>query len=102
MKLSTAPKRSGAVRALFLDFILDSTVVGVENPDPRIFQMSVDEAPVAPAEAVYIGDLYSVDVLGARSAGLKAIPLHPGKVWGDLDCLQAPSLSEAVALALGQ
>ncbi|MBI4610324.1 MAG: HAD-IA family hydrolase, partial [Candidatus Rokubacteria bacterium] len=41
-----------------LDFVLDSAVVGVEKPDPRIFRLALDAARVAPAEAVYIGDLY--------------------------------------------
>ena len=86
--------------ARHLDFILDSAVVGVEKPDPRIFRMALDEANVAPTEAVYIGDLYSVDVLGARGAGLRAILLDPGKVWGNVDCPVAQSLGEAVALAL--
>ncbi|MEK7879890.1 MAG: HAD-IA family hydrolase [candidate division NC10 bacterium] len=85
--------------ARHLDFILDSFVVGVEKPDPRIFRMALDEAKVAPAEAVYIGDLYSVDVLGARGAGLRAILLDPGKVWGNVDCPVAQTLGEAVALA---
>jgi len=88
--------------ARHLDFILDSAVVGVEKPDPRIFRMALDEANVAPAEAVYIGDLYSVDVLGARGAGLQAILLDPGRVWGHVDCPVAGSLDEAVALALSR
>lgn len=87
--------------AAHLDFILDSAVVGVEKPDPRIFQMALAEARVVPGEAVYIGDLYSVDVLGARGAGLDGILLDPGGVWGERDCPMARSLGEAVRLALG-
>lgn len=84
-----------------LDFILDSALVGVEKPDPRIFRLALEAARVEPNEAVYIGDLYSVDVLGARGAGLEAILLDPGGVWGERDCPMAPSLGEAVELALG-
>jgi putative hydrolase of the HAD superfamily len=87
--------------AAHLDFILDSAVVGVEKPDPRIFQMALERARVEPRGAVYIGDLYSVDVLGARGAGLDAILLDPGSVWGERDCTIARSLGEAVRLALG-
>lgn len=86
--------------ASHLDFILDSAVVGVEKPDPRIFRLALEAARVTPEEAVYIGDLYSVDVLGARGAGLEAILLDPGGAWGERDCLMARSLGEAVTLAL--
>ncbi len=87
--------------AAHLDFILDSAVVGLEKPDPRIFRLGLAEARVEPGEAVYIGDLYSVDVLGARAAGMEAVLLDPGGVWGELDCPTARSLGAAVRLALG-
>jgi putative hydrolase of the HAD superfamily len=87
--------------AAHLQFILDSAVVGFEKPDPRIFLMGLAEARVEPHEAVYIGDLYSVDVLGARAAGMAAVLLDPGGVWGERDCPVARSLAGAVRLALG-
>ena len=85
-----------------LDFVIDSFVVGVEKPDPKIFQLGLERAGVAAQEAVYIGDLYSVDVLGSRAAGLGAILLDPRGFWGPRDCDTARSLVEATALVLGQ
>jgi FMN phosphatase YigB (HAD superfamily) len=64
--------------------------------------MGLAEARVAPGEAVYIGDLYSVDVLGARAAGIAAVLLDPGGVWGARDCPVARSLAGAVRLALAR
>jgi putative hydrolase of the HAD superfamily len=87
--------------AAHLDFIIDSAVVGVEKPDPRIFALGLRAAGVAAAEAVYVGDLYSVDILGARAAGLEGILLDPGGFWGPRDCRLARGLDEAVRLALG-
>ncbi|MFQ5829290.1 MAG: HAD family hydrolase [Candidatus Methylomirabilia bacterium] len=87
--------------ARYLDFVLDSAVVGVEKPDPRIFRLALEAAKVRPHEAVYIGDLYSVDVLGARAVGLQAVLLDPGGVWGSRDCPVARHLGQAVELALG-
>jgi putative hydrolase of the HAD superfamily len=87
--------------AAHLDFIIDSSAVGVEKPDPRIFHLGLREANVEAAEAVYVGDLYSVDVLGARGAGLDGILLDPRGYWAPRDCRLARSLGEAVALALG-
>jgi len=86
--------------AAHLDFIIDSAVVGVEKPDPRIFRIALAEAGVAPDEAVYVGDLYSVDVLGARSVEMAAVLLDPRGFWGERDCPLAPDLAAAVRLSL--
>ncbi len=85
-----------------LDFVVDSSVVGVEKPDRRIFELGLREAGVDAAEAVYVGDLYSVDVVGARGAGLDAILLDPRGFWGARDCHLARGLDEAVTLLLGE
>jgi putative hydrolase of the HAD superfamily len=99
---------NGSVRSILeetglaadLDFIIDSAVVGVEKPDPRIFHLGLSEAGVSAAEAVYVGDLYSVDVLGARAAGLDGILLDPRGFWAPRDCRLAGGLEDAVRLAL--
>lgn len=83
-----------------LDFVIDSGVVGVEKPDPRIFALALQAAGAAPREAVYVGDLYSVDVRGARAAGLEAILIDPRGYGGPRDCPVARGVAEAVAIAL--
>jgi putative hydrolase of the HAD superfamily len=88
--------------ARYLDFVIDSGEVGVEKPDPRIFRFALERAGVGAADAVYVGDLYSVDVRGARAAGLDAILLDPGACWGERDCRSAPDALAAVRLALGR
>ncbi|HEV8437099.1 MAG TPA: HAD-IA family hydrolase [Methylomirabilota bacterium] len=100
---------NGSVRSLLediglarhLDFIIDSAVVGVEKPDPRIFRLALEHAGVPAEAAVYVGDLYSVDVLGARGAGLGAVLLDPLGYWGARDCPVARGLEEAIHLCLG-
>jgi HAD superfamily hydrolase (TIGR01509 family) len=84
----------------YLDFVVDSGEVGVEKPDPRIFELALARAGVGPSEAAYIGDLYTIDARGASSAGLHAILLDPGGLWGARDCALAPDLLSAVKLAL--
>jgi len=86
--------------ARLLDFIIDSGVVGIEKPDPRIFRLGIEQAGVQAHEAIYVGDLYTVDVLGARRAGLDAILLDPGGFWAQRDCPLARGLGEAVRLGL--
>ena len=55
------------------DVIVDSDVGGSQKPDPAIFRPALDALGVLPEEAVYVGDLYDVDVAGARAAGMAAI-----------------------------
>ena len=56
--------------AHFFDTIVDSEVVGVSKPDPRIFHIALERLEVAPADALFVGDIYTIDVLGARAAGI--------------------------------
>lgn len=51
-----------------------------EKPNPRIFQLALAEAGVAPQEAVFIGDIVDVDVAGALAAGMHAIHFDRGIV----------------------
>ena len=83
-----------------LDFVIDSSEVGVEKPDPRIFQIALERAGVEPAQAAYVGDLYSIDVVGARAAGLRAILMDPGACWGERDCPLARTALDAVKQVL--
>jgi HAD superfamily hydrolase (TIGR01509 family) len=77
-----------------LDFVVDSAIVGVEKPDPRIFEIACERAGVAPHEAVHVGDIYEVDVVGARKAGLAALLVDPGRRHTSLDCERIRSVSE--------
>jgi HAD superfamily hydrolase (TIGR01509 family) len=90
----------GAGLAADLDFIIDSGLVGVEKPDPRIFELGLREAGVMARDAVYVGDLYSVDVLGSRAAGIRPVLLDPRGYWGPRDCAVARDLREALSLVL--
>ena len=84
--------------APYLDFVLDSGEVGFEKPDPRIFELALARAGIAAAEAVHVGDLYSIDVRGARAGGLHAVLLDPGGHWGVRDCPRVPDLLSAIRL----
>jgi epoxide hydrolase-like predicted phosphatase len=58
--------------ALF-DVVVDSCVVGMRKPDPRIFAHALRElGNVEPAAAVFLDD-HPANVEGARNAGLRAI-----------------------------
>ena len=88
--------------ARHVEFIIDSSKVGVEKPDPRIFRLALERAGVAADESVYVGDLYSIDVVGARAAGLRAILMDPGACWGARDCPTALTVLDAVRQVVGR
>jgi putative hydrolase of the HAD superfamily len=82
------------------EFVIDSQLVGFEKPDPRIFQAALDRMGVPAAESLYIGDLYEVDVVGARAAGMDVILLDPGRQYMGKGVRTAPDVSAAVGLIL--
>ncbi len=55
--------------AALFDVVVVSGEVGVEKPDPRIFEMAIQQAKLQPREVVYVGDT-AADVHGALDAGL--------------------------------
>ena len=59
------------------EVVIDSALFGSEKPDPAIFRAALETLGVAPDEALYVGDLYEVDVVGARAAGIEGILLLP-------------------------
>jgi putative hydrolase of the HAD superfamily len=78
------------------DLVLDSALVGMEKPDPAIFRAALTALGIGPEEALFVGDLYDVDVVGARAAGIEAILLAPDAGAPGPDCRRIGSL---VALA---
>jgi HAD superfamily hydrolase (TIGR01549 family) len=53
--------------------VFDSTRVGVEKPNRRIFDIAAAALQVAPADCLYVGDVYSIDFAGAKAAGWEAV-----------------------------
>ncbi|NDV69440.1 HAD family hydrolase [Dysgonomonas sp. 25] len=63
------------------DSIVESAVVGIRKPDPKIFELGVKELGFLPSEVVVIGDSYDKDILPAMQAGCQTIWLR-GQGWG--------------------
>jgi putative hydrolase of the HAD superfamily len=59
--------------APFFDIVVCSEDVGVNKPNPLVFNHALDRAGATKIKSVMIGDDYEVDYLGALSAGMKAI-----------------------------
>lgn len=59
----------------FFDAILASLPLGIEKPNPAIFNQAIQQTGVSPKEALHVGDSWEDDVLGARSAGMSYLYL---------------------------
>jgi HAD superfamily hydrolase (TIGR01549 family) len=84
-----------------LDLVVDSHLEGVEKPDPAIFQRTLERLGVGAGRCVYVGDIYTIDAMGARAAGLEPVILDPTGAYGPLDCTVIGRLSELLT-ALGK
>ncbi len=70
-KIDAVLRRTGIVDCFAS--ITDSGNVGHEKPHPAIFEAALREMKASPAESLYVGDVYSVDYVGARQAGMQAV-----------------------------
>jgi putative hydrolase of the HAD superfamily len=82
--------------------VVDSHIVGVEKPDPKIFGFALDILGFDPTHCLYVGDTVHFDVHGARAAGLWPIHIDPYELCpGADDHPHAPSLAAVADEVLG-
>ncbi|MCA1562256.1 MAG: HAD family hydrolase [Acidobacteria bacterium] len=82
--------------AAHLDFVLDSCDLGVEKPDPRLFEAALERSRARRETTIHVGDLYEVDVVGARNAGIRGVLLDQAGLYEGIDCPRVRSLTELV------
>jgi len=77
--------------------IVDSHLVGVAKPDPAIFDHAGPHFPgIARDRIAYVGDSVTMDIGGARAAGLHAILLDPHDDHPGADFTRIRAVSELV------
>ncbi|MFQ6033554.1 MAG: HAD family hydrolase [Candidatus Bipolaricaulia bacterium] len=85
----------------YVDTITYSQEVGVEKPDPRIFQIALQRTGSNPREALHVGDRYDADIVGARAAGIAPVLIDREEDHRGLDCLRIKSLKELWTILRG-
>jgi FMN phosphatase YigB (HAD superfamily) len=99
---------NGTLRRLFeridlaplVDVLIDSTEEFVEKPNPRLFEIAIERSGADRKTTIHCGDLYEIDVVGARAAGLPAVLLDTAGMYGAMDCPRVQSLTEYADLLL--
>jgi HAD superfamily hydrolase (TIGR01509 family) len=92
--LHRAFERLGLTQAV--DTIFDSYDEGIEKPDPRFFRLALERTGSDAKTTVHVGDLYHVDVVGARAAGITPVLLDVANLYQGCDCMRVRSLMELV------
>ena len=78
--------------------IVDSHIVGVEKPDPRIFAIALDAVGLPAERCLFVGDTVHFDVDGARAAGLSPVHLDPYGLCPGTDHPHVRALADLVPL----
>ena len=79
----------------YFDVLLDSHDWNVEKPDPRLFQIALEQSGGAADATAHVGDLFHIDVAGARAAGLReGVLLDAAGLYPEVDCRHVKTLDE--------
>jgi len=100
-RLSVISNANGTVREKlrrvgllgYFETVIDSGEEGVEKPDPRIFHAAVERTGARMEQSLYIGDMYHIDVAGARAAGMAVVLLDPAGLHHDKPVRRVPGLA---------
>jgi len=79
---------------------LSSAGVGIRKPDPRIFQMVLDEWDLVPEEAIMVGDIPEADVLGAQLTGMRSVLVTGRESASNTDSLDIQPDAQIDSLSL--
>lgn len=64
----------------FFDKIVESAVVGVRKPDPKIFELGCEALSLPARNVLVVGDSYKKDIVPAEKCGCQAVWIK-GKGW---------------------
>lgn len=78
--------------------IIDSGTVGHQKPSPEIFHAALKGMGAEARESVYVGDIYSVDYVGATAVGMKGVLIDELGTYEGLELPRIGKLAELEAL----
>jgi len=78
--------------------ITDSGLAGYEKPHPEIFRRALKSLNAAPQQSLYVGDVYSVDYLGATRSGMQAVLMDVPGAYIERGVARVQSLAELQAM----
>jgi putative hydrolase of the HAD superfamily len=101
-RMSVVSNSDGGVKKVFQDldlsqyfeYIFASQDFRIEKPDPKIFKAAINTIEIDPADVIFVGDIFNVDVKGANLAGIGAIHLDPLQLYNDISGIHLSRITE--------
>ena len=85
----------------FFEMVWASAYAGCNKPNPTIFEQALTQMDIAPDRAVYVGDSFEHDVLGARNAGIDIVLLDRKGTVNEPGCPIIGDLRDLLTLLEG-
>ena len=77
----------------FVNILITSEEIGVQKPEPAIFQAALDAMALRASECVMVGDVWATDIAGAIASGIRPL-------WYNWRGLESPDSSVAEVRSL--
>lgn len=81
----------------WFDVTLASGEVGVRKPEPGIFYAALDRLGARAEHALYVGDNFWADVVGAQRAGVTPVLFDPYRLFPEAECLVLDRIDDLLA-----
>ncbi len=90
----------------YFDTVVCSSEIVFRKPDAAIFEVALRSLKITPSEALFVGDDYFADVIGAHKVGMKTVWLNPnrnpvpGEVKPDYDIVGLEEILELTEIKI--
>src|SRR5437764_9896020 len=74
--------------------LTESGIVGKEKPHPAIFEAALRSLGAKPTDSLYVGDVYSVDYVGATGCGMRAVLFDVAGAYAENGFARVESLEQ--------
>ena len=71
---NTYPERCGL--GGYFQFVVFAQDYGIQKPDPRLFEITIERAGCAKSQLLHVGDSFQNDIIGAKQAGVRSVWLN--------------------------
>jgi len=86
----------------FFDEVITSEAAGVEKPDPKIFELALNQMGCRSSKSVMVGNKFSEDIMGAINAGMSAILVNSKLTESEKDFINKEGIELEILENIGE